>query len=107
VSCVGYYEIDKCNCRARGYALHVVQDSAAWGHSGYQTYNGPDSMWSLAGIKHLVAGYWPSKDRRTEAMMKSENVVEVFKSGCTIQRRRYALRTDRPPRRDGVIDRCQ
>jgi len=68
-------QIGKCDCRALGFALHTVQDSAAWGHQ-YKTYDGSVSL------LHIFTDYDPSSDRITEATMKSKNVVSEFKSHC-------------------------
>jgi hypothetical protein len=76
-----YSEIGKCNCTALGYALHTAQDSAAGGHQ-YTTYYGPESMWSVAGLIHVIRDYWPSEDRRTEAIEKSRSVVSQYKAHC-------------------------
>jgi hypothetical protein len=76
-----YSEIGKCNCTALGYALHTAQDSAAGGHQ-YKTYYGPESMWSVAGLIHVIRDYWLSEDRRTEAIEKSRSVVSQYKAHC-------------------------
>jgi hypothetical protein len=76
-----YSEIGKCNCTALGYALHTAQDSAAGGHQ-YQTYYGPKSMWSFGGLIHFIRDYWPSEDRRAEAIAKSRSVVSQYKAHC-------------------------
>jgi RHS repeat-associated protein len=68
-------QIGLCNCKALGYALHTVQDSAAWGHQ-YQTYYGH------VGLLHIYNDWDPSADRRTEAMMKSRNVIAEYKARC-------------------------
>jgi hypothetical protein len=68
-------QINKCDCKSLGYALHTAQDSAAWGHQ-YQTYNG----W--VGLFHIFTDWWPSSDRQTEALMKSKNVIAQFKARC-------------------------
>lgn len=71
-------QISRCNCTALGYALHTVQDSAAGGHQ-YKTYSG---LFNLGMLWHYVQDEWPTQDRLTEALVKSENVVSDFKSRC-------------------------
>jgi hypothetical protein len=73
-----YDEIATCNCIALGVALHTAQDSAAGGHQ-YETYNG---FLNLGMIWHFIQDEWPSKNRLTEALVKSKNVVNEFKRTC-------------------------
>lgn len=72
-------QVATCNCTALGYALHTVQDSAAGGHQ-YKTYSG---LFNFGMLSHYVQDEWPTQDRLTEALVKSENVVSDFKSHCT------------------------
>jgi hypothetical protein len=71
-------EVGTCNCAALGAALHTVQDSAAGGHE-YKEFT---SLVNLGMIRHYIEDMFPSRDRVTEAVVKSKNVVSEFKRRC-------------------------
>ncbi len=71
-------QITKCDCVALGRALHTAQDSAAGGHQ-YKEYTG---LLNFGMISHYFEDMYPSNDRVTEALVKSKNVLNEFKSQC-------------------------
>ena len=71
-------QVAKCDCAALGFALHTAQDSAAGGHQ----YKAFTSLISIGMIAHYFEDMYPSKDRVTEALVKSRNVVSEYKKRC-------------------------
>ncbi len=71
-------QIRSCSVDGLARALHAVQDSAARGHKGFQSWSG-----GVPSGSHTQSDFFPSANEWQEALQKSRDVVQRIKERCS------------------------